>query len=225
MLKYSDRLIRKWKWPLLIIRYISLHYYQLFSKSKKTPYYQIETTTKINRYSKIFAEAAKHLDANSVILSFGCSSGEECQSLAMCSPGAEIVGTDINSFMISEAKRKNINPKISYLSIEEIIDSQRMFDAIFACSVLCRWPESKFLNDLSRTFSYESFVEIIDLLDSLLEKNGLLIIINSNYKFEDTETYERYESMSSPNSRLSTFIHQFDCYSQKYQIINMETHQ
>ena len=59
-------------------------------------FHQIPNTTALNRYPEIFACAANAAPDTRRILSFGCSTGEECVTLASYFPAAQIVGTDIN---------------------------------------------------------------------------------------------------------------------------------
>lgn len=54
--------------------------------------HQLVDWTAANRYPEIFAAAAAAAPDARRILSFGCSTGEECVSLAEYFPKAEIIG-------------------------------------------------------------------------------------------------------------------------------------
>ena len=62
--------------------------------------HQLVDWTAPNRYPEIFAAAAAAAPDARRILSFGCSTGEECVSLAEYFPKSEIIGAE-------EAKRPN----------------------------------------------------------------------------------------------------------------------
>jgi hypothetical protein len=58
--------------------------------------HQISAKTAFNRYPQIFAGAAHAAPNARRILSFGCSTGEECATLKMYFPQAKVVGADLN---------------------------------------------------------------------------------------------------------------------------------
>jgi tRNA G46 methylase TrmB len=73
--------------------------------------HQLVDWTAPNRYPEIFAAAAAAAPDARRILSFGCSTGEECVSLAEYFPKSEIIGAEINVLSLpkalEEAKRPN----------------------------------------------------------------------------------------------------------------------
>jgi tRNA G46 methylase TrmB len=73
--------------------------------------HQGPNTTALNRYPEIFTAAAAAAPNAQRILSFGCSTGEECVTLASYFPSAQIVGTDINPVNLIKA-RKHRNERI-----------------------------------------------------------------------------------------------------------------
>jgi trans-aconitate methyltransferase len=77
--------------------------------------------TALNRYPEVFAAPAP--DARR-ILSFGCSTGEECVTLAEYFPKAEIVGADINPVILLQA-RKHRSDRIRF-----VYASDRIFERI-----------------------------------------------------------------------------------------------
>ena len=52
--------------------------------------------TTLDRYPELFRAASQQMPDATRILSYGCSTGEECATLTRYFPAAEIVGTDIN---------------------------------------------------------------------------------------------------------------------------------
>jgi tRNA G46 methylase TrmB len=68
--------------------------------------HQLVDWTAPDRYPEIFAAAAAAAPDARRILSFGCSTGEECVSLAQYFPKAEIVGAEINVLSLLKAMKK-----------------------------------------------------------------------------------------------------------------------
>ena len=89
--------------------------------------------TALNRYPEVFAAAAPGARR---ILSFGCSTGEECVTLAEYFPKAEIVGADINPVILLQA-RKHRSDRIRFVyASDRILSGLGGFDAIFCMAVL-----------------------------------------------------------------------------------------
>ena len=76
---------------------------------------------------------------------------------------------------------------------------------IFAMSVLCRWPETKFLRNSSAVYSFEKFAKTVALLDSCLAPEGVFVVINSNYLFRDRDVLDNYTVVSTPELRKITY--------------------
>lgn len=151
--------------------------------------HQTHTTTELDRYPDIFDFVKNYNPQLETILSFGCSSGEECFSLRKYFSKANIYGVDINLDVLQEARGKNTDELITFSNSLQEVPS---VDAIFAMSVLCRHPESSNLeyNDI---YSFESFnTQILSLHEKLLT-NGMFVIYNSNYLFSDTDVYHLYK--------------------------------
>ena len=91
--------------------------------------------TALDRYPVFAAAAAAAPDARR-ILSFGCSSGEECVTLAEYFPKAEIIGADINPVILLQA-RKHRGDRIRFVyASDRILSGLGGFDAIFCMAVL-----------------------------------------------------------------------------------------
>src|SRR5262249_37915409 len=78
------------------LRALTGHKYSLLFGLLHPRTHQAKSTTKLNRYPEIFAAATKAAPSARKILSFGCSTGEECVTLANYFPTAQIIGADIN---------------------------------------------------------------------------------------------------------------------------------
>ena len=207
-------LIKKTVYPFYRIIYfykkncwrISIH------QADKLGYNQISNTTEENRYPEIFDYVKKMLsDKNEIcILSFGCSYGWECKSLRNYFPNAFIIGYDIFKENIDIAAKKNDDCNIKFTSEWENVKKEKYFDIVFAMSVLCRTPHTINKKNISKIYSFERFEKQITELDSIIRKDGLLVLYNTNFLFTDTIVSEKYEPLSIPNFYDSGRIPKFD---------------
>jgi hypothetical protein len=145
------------------------------------------------------------------ILSFGCSTGEECFSIREYFPYARIFGTDIDRLNISIAKRRNKDQNIIFFHNKEV--DVRLFgpyDIIFCLSVLCRWNETAFVTDCSAIYPFNKFEGVLRMLSDNLRDGGLLVLYNSNFRFEDSSLILNYVTIDTPTIADSGFVHKFD---------------
>jgi chemotaxis methyl-accepting protein methylase len=141
------------------------------------------------------------------ILSFGCSTGEECLTLAEYFPSATILGVDTDEGLLTICKQKNTYPNVSFvISSSENIKKRGPFDIIFCMSVLCRWGADS--NEVT-AYSLPKFQRIIGELDKFLAKYGLLVIYNSSFRFSDSSIYYKYKVLYDPEID-SGFVTMFD---------------
>ena len=154
---------------------------------------QTSNCTFYNRHAKIFRELTEITPNPSRILSFGCSTGKECETFhKIYFPDANIIGLDISKEIIEENIKNNTFKQIEYFSnFEEI---KEKFNLIFAMSVLCLWPEEE-----NNKYTFETFSETLKQIDSLLEKDGYVCIYNSKYIFPETETFKKYKIIETEN--------------------------
>ena len=68
-------------------------------------------------------------------------------------------------------------------------------------------PETASINDTSNIYNFNQFENIIIKLDDKLNKDGFIVIYNSNFLFEDTEVSKRYKSVGGFTE--SGFVHKF----------------
>ena len=175
---------------------------------------QYSNATSNNRYPKIFSYVKNYLGNQKiqqpVILSYGCSTGEECLSLHNYIPTAQIIGLDINLNNIKECKAKPSNSNIQYFhSNENNLENNGPYHCIFAMSVLCRWPESGRVEDCSSLWPFSKFEDTIEELDKVLKLGGLLIIYNANFRLMDTKFSDRYQHLPISEQQESGYVHKF----------------
>lgn len=178
--------------------------------------HQASIVTQYNRYPKIFAVCKKYYTEKLSykrlnILSFGCSTGEECFSLTEYFPLANILGVDINKDALVVCNKKSICPNISFMySNCENVKMKGPFDMIFCMSVLCKWDDTENKENISNIYSFSKFQNAIEELDNVLLKDGLLVIYNSNFRFSESSIYYKYEVLRAPEIDDSGFVHKFD---------------
>lgn len=181
---------------------------------KKETIHQFKNSTSYNRYPNIFSETKQYFLKNNSkikILSYGCSTGEECFSLREYFPEAVIVGLDIDVKNLEICKSKNQDSNIIFLeSTTKNIEHNGPYDIIFCMSVLCRWPDSKELMDISNLYSFKKFEKALISLDFNLKLNGVLVLYNCNFLFSDTKIYNKYKALASPMITESGFVQKFD---------------
>lgn len=147
--------------------------------------------TALNRYPEIFAAAAAVAPNAQRILSFGCSTGEECITLASYFPGAQIVGTDINPLNLIKA-RKHRSERIRFVySSDRILNGFGGFDAVFCMAVLRTWKRKR----ITDFYPFDRFAERALFLESLVRPGGLLVIHGATYRFGDTVHKCAYETI------------------------------
>jgi hypothetical protein len=157
-----------------------------------------------DRYPEIFKEVAEHAmdDPKTQILSFGCSTGKECESLSdKYFIQSKISGFDLHESIINNNIRSNTKPRITYFS-----DSSKLikYDIVFVMSVLCIWPDETNV----KGYSFDMFTDSINSIDLLINVGGLLCIYNSKYAFTDTITFNNYEIVNTINT-YTGFVYKY----------------
>lgn len=166
---------------------------------------QRSNRTKIDRHPEIFSCASDVATATGVrhprILSFGCSTGEEAFTLSTrYFAGSTIVGSDINAAVIAQARETYAgHPNLHFALADDRPLAPQSFDVIFAMNVLCRWPKTRDMDDISQLYPFEAFEEHVAHLDSLLKPGGVLVIHNANYSFLSTQTARGYDLITDPS--------------------------
>jgi len=156
--------------------------------------HQTSGTSWANRYPELFDLAAELARDARRILSFGCSSGEELESLRSRFPHAEIVGAEINPRLRRLAlARMREDGRVSVVPPEAVVG---MFDIVFAFAVLQRLPEQiakRGVTDLSATYPFERFDAAIAGLSARIESGRLLCVMNAHYRVEDSSSATTFE--------------------------------
>ncbi len=175
--------------------------------------HQLTSTTAEDRYPELFGEVVR-LSTNSQfvskILSYGCSTGEECFTLKKYFPSATIIGVDINKSNLRKAEQKNSSEGIYFrFSNDENIVSGGKYQIIFCLSVLCRWEDTKFVKNCASIYPFEKFESSVEFLSNQLDVGGLLVVYNSNFRFEDTLSSKKFEIINTPSVIDSGFVKKF----------------
>lgn len=149
-------------------------------------YCQLSNQTREERFPKIFDSLIELQPDAKRILSFGCSTGEECFALAKRFPKAEIVGLDINHYSLTQARNKNKEKDRVFFTDE--VGPTGKYDIITALMVLF---------GVNEPVPKPNWEQCIEKMDKHLAKDGLLIIYTSEFSFEDTEISRRYKVVRS----------------------------
>jgi 2-polyprenyl-3-methyl-5-hydroxy-6-metoxy-1,4-benzoquinol methylase len=147
--------------------------------------------TALDRYPEIFSAAADALPNAKRILSFGCSTGEECVTLANYFPSAQIVGTDINPVNLLKAQ-KHRSKRVRFVYANDLTLSRYGgFDAVFCMAVLRTWKREQ----IAHYYPFDQFAERALFLESLVRPGGLLVLHGTTYRFGDTTRRYAYETI------------------------------
>ena len=163
--------------------------------------HQTTPQTSEERYPELFDLAATLAPDAKRVLSFGCSTGEELISLRRRFSKAEIVGAEINPRSRAIAVRRVSADTRSAVIPPKALDGT--FDVIFALSVFQREPHKiaeMELEDLSEFYPFARFDEGIRQLVEMLRPNGLLCVINAQYRVEDSSVSDLLEPVAASPS-------------------------
>ncbi|MEM7413171.1 MAG: class I SAM-dependent methyltransferase [Myxococcota bacterium] len=169
-----------------------------------------------HRYPVLFREVRRVAEQERLerphILSFGCSSGEECASLSEQFPGARVVGTDISPRMRARAQRiADENPAVVIVpSRDDLVAAFGPYDIVFALSVLCRHQETRHVDNCARVYPFERFETAAARLANWVAPGGLLVLYNTTFRFQDTLASEDFVDVTPPAIAASGTIAQFD---------------
>lgn len=137
---------------------------------KSNPHYcQSSHMTKEERFPMIFDNAKKLKPDAKRLLSFGCSTGEECQALSKRFPDAEIIGYDIDSYTVQNARKKNKNEQIFF---HDELGGTGTYDLVTALMVFFCMEEP---------IPKDRFVACLKKIDRHLNIGGVLMIYTSDY--------------------------------------------
>jgi SAM-dependent methyltransferase len=158
--------------------------------------FQIAGHTAPDRYPVLFSGLVRALDGRTAprILSFGCSSGEEIESLLARLPEARFVGIDINPHSIALARRRLAEFGVRLIHAGRIGTlPEAPFDAIICMAVLQRTELNQQRPPMcTPLLSFAKFDAMMTEFDSALRTGGLLLLQHSNFRFTDTAVSSRY---------------------------------
>lgn len=155
--------------------------------------FQEASNTGYDRYPPIWRRAAAILKrTHPRVLSFGCSTGEECYTILAYFPGATVFGVEHAKIPLRMARLRHSHPNITYFSPSEIRGLSD-FDLVCANSVLCHHPANANaqVNDL---MPFEDFDGAVADLCSRIKSGGVLMLHNAEYRFKDTKASKGFRA-------------------------------
>ena len=159
--------------------------------------------TRMDRYPAVFQEAADRKPNARRVLSYGCSTGEECATLAKYFPGAQIVGTDINWLNLKSARKKW--PEFRFVKPDDQeLQSLKPFDVITCMNVLRiqKHYYNRKSGGINSVYPFSRFEQQIQSLDDLIAVGGILALVGTSYRFCDTSTYKLYQPVEQVRGAL-----------------------
>jgi trans-aconitate methyltransferase len=124
------------------------------------------------------------------VLSFGCSTGEECFTALSFFPDAIIIGCEADPVMLRMARLRHSHPQISYVMPDQL-EGMPPVDAILCNSVLCNHPENS-KAQVNERMTFEAFDLALQTLDKMLLNGGVLMLYNPEYRIEDSSIAGNY---------------------------------
>lgn len=217
----------KFNIPLVESMRVPLSYFsgEILKRSDKG---QKNTHTAFDRYPDIFA-AVKAYTAPTAgrkrrILSYGCSTGDECFTLRKYFPGDEIYGCDINQSVLDVARARSQTKDINFFySSPEALNRFGPFDIVFCMSSLCYFPDANMPHRENTRFPFSRFEENIKTIDANLAKDGILVVYNSNYNFLRTKVSASYDVIYPDTVYENGYVNKFHENSRPYTVTIMKS--
>jgi SAM-dependent methyltransferase len=164
--------------------------------------HQPSTTSSAGRYQAIFSAAALAVDVvNPSVLSFGCADGYELNDLATKHfHHGRVVGCDIDLDAQRIAALCNAQPaRVKIIGADPAhLAEHGPYDVIVAMAVLCRWPETRCIENISEYYPFSRFEEQLRQFIELLVPGGVLCVYNSNYRVVDSSLMAQLEVITNP---------------------------
>lgn len=162
-------------------------------------YHQKSSFTKLNRYPDLFGICESFFNDRThlSVLSFGCSTGEEVESISRHFPDAKITGTDINKRSVKLARSRYGNDRKSFFhSLSPQFEQTDGFDLIFCCAVFQNTANRTSGDNSVSTYPFDQFESSLQILDNKLSKGGLIVIDHCDFRFTDTSLSQRYQPLA-----------------------------
>jgi SAM-dependent methyltransferase len=160
--------------------------------------FQNRSATALNRYPLIFSYVQRAVGVATPIriLSFGCATGEEVETLRRYFPAATIKGIDVNPFNIATCQRRlarTPDPRIAF----EVADSARAepaasYDIVFCLAVLRR-SGLRGRDTCLPDIAFAQFDRCVGELARSLRPGGLLALRHTSFRFADTAAAREFE--------------------------------
>jgi hypothetical protein len=77
-------------------------------------------------------------------------------------------------------------------------------------SVLCIWPESEHVEDISPYMTFEKFETHLLNLDMNVKQGGYFVIYNASFCFTDSKIADSYEPIIIEGHEISGFVKKFN---------------
>jgi hypothetical protein len=172
--------------------------------------------TSDDRYPDIFRFVAKSMEGADapVILSFGCSKGNEVFSIRRYVPRAEVIGLDISAGNIRDCLKRleeSPDPKVTFRRGSDVSGfADASLDAILCLAVLRHGDLSRpGTQSCSHRLPFKTFERTVIDFDRCLRMGGLLAIEHSNLRFCDAAVADRYRCVlrleRAPDPRTPLF--------------------
>jgi SAM-dependent methyltransferase len=154
------------------------------TKQQYNAQFQMSHQTRLNRFPKIF-KTLKSLKSNPErILSFGCSTGEECETLAENYPSAkEIIGVDIDIYSIKTARSKNKRDNVFFL---DDVGGTGCFDLVTSIMVLF---------STYNAMDFKTFDKIVSRVSGHLNEGAIWAIYSSDHNILDSSVGNHYTAI------------------------------
>jgi hypothetical protein len=149
--------------------------------------HQITEYSEADRYPELFDLTAQLRPQTARILSFGCSTGEEIEAIRLRHPSAMIVGCEINPRSRKLARKRLAGD--SRVRIVPNCAGEDKFDIVFAMAVLQYQPhriQAEGITDIGGIYPFSRFEEQVTTLTAMLNPGGLLCVMHTQYRAEDT---------------------------------------
>lgn len=155
------------------------------------------TASSEGRYNALFTAVAQAVHVvNPGVLSFGCADGYELNDLASKHfHHGRIIGCDIDPDAQRIADLCNAQPgRVQVIAADpSLVAAHGPYDVIVAMAVLCRWPDTRAMEDISAYYHFDQFEEQIRIFLELLVPGGVLCVYDSNYRVVDSKLMTQLE--------------------------------
>lgn len=164
--------------------------------------HQPSTASSESRYRSIFSAIARAVEVpNPTVLSFGCADGYELNDLATRHfHHGRIVGCEIDPESQRIARLCSDQPsRVEVIGADPAaLAAHGPYDVIVAMAVLCRWPETRAMEDIANFYPFERFDAQLRQLVEWLVPGGVLCVYNANYRVADSSVMAQLQGVENP---------------------------